>query len=741
MSALFLYSFATFALQVMLAPTLGAQFAGRSLIIILSPPYIVMALVLGLSFLNGKNLPKISLGRLVALGSVATFLCLLGTKLLVEKMTYDERDVFGKITLNGADNYLVPLVVLACLPHIFYALTFSSLIRKREHGLVSLFRVEMLGAALGIVLTGVAIDFLGWVWPVRFLFVALAAAYLCTPTSSRVEKWVVSALLFTFVAGAAWLEPVTDLRWSARWSVSSPKNILSLTELERKWNSYAKIQKLEVVTPRGSRRFVSLGNGAGTAQLSYNKEGPAPQTISLTHFLKPDRSLVLFCGTGVELLALRDLHPAAKKITGVEINPQLIDMALADDKLGLAAVLAQQQVELVQSDARAYLENSRESFDLILFSWSGATSAFYAGVSVHTAKFAFTKEALRAAWERLSDQGHLVFFGVSKMNILATLRAAIPEEKNWEQKIVLLESQGQVHWKAGWDNFVLYVKRNAVTPAELTVFEEQAKLNRFRVVLAPGVIEPSYQLFHDMLTTRDVAATLQKLTQATGLEFMTVTDDKPFPYEVKSSSSPSEAFTLLHYVLLTGIVSLVGLALILRGTERSSGSTVVFVSLGVAGVLFQIYAIYLLLLLNGNPTWALIFGLGLNLLSSGIASTLVAKFSPSRRTVVLMGALGVLCWGGLYLLVSTQSEFVGTEVVVLVSFLAGILVSLVFPHALSERSQGQSWLAVDCLAAGFVCGAAPLLIEAQGFSIVLFFAMAFVLLALGFLSRERAPSK
>lgn len=739
MRALFFYSFAIFALQVMQAPTLGAQFAGRSLIIILSPPYIVMALVLGLSFLRKREASKMALERLVALGATAAFVCLLGTKFLVEKMTYEETDVFGKITLNGSDSYLFPLVLLACLPHIFYALTFAAIIQRREQGLVVLFRMEMLGAALGILITGLAIDYLGWVWPVRFLFVALTAAYLCTATALRFEKWALTTLLLIFVAGAQWLEPITDLRWSARWSVSSEKNIVSLTELERKWNSYAKIQKLEVVTPYGSRRVVSLGNGSGTAQLTYEKSAPAPQTIRLTHFLKPAHSLILFCGPGVELLALKDLHPAAKKITGVEINPQLIEMALADDKLGLASVLAQKQVELVPMDARAYLENSRNSYDLILYSWSGATSAFYAGVSVHTAKFAFTAEALRAAWSRLSPQGYLVFFGVSKMNILATLRAALPEEKSWENKIVLLESPGQVQWKAGWDNFVLYVKKDTITTAEMAVFEQQAQLNRYRVVLAPGLVQPQYELFHNMLTTSDVEMTLKNLTAATGREFTIVTDDKPFPYEVKSSSSPRDTLSLSRYVALTAFVFVLGLMLFLRGTKRSLGTSVVFSSLGVAGVLFQIYAIYLLLLFVGNPTWALIFGLGLNLLCSGVASAFVARYAPPRKTVLLLGFLGVLCWGGLYLLVSMQISFMSTAVVVAISVVASLLVSLIFPYALNKQKDANTWFAVDCLAAGFVCGAAPLLIEAQGFSIVLFFAMTFVVLALGLLSLERDP--
>ena len=52
MRSLFFLSASFFALQVLLAPTLAGQFVGRELIVILSPPYIIMALVLTLGFLR-----------------------------------------------------------------------------------------------------------------------------------------------------------------------------------------------------------------------------------------------------------------------------------------------------------------------------------------------------------------------------------------------------------------------------------------------------------------------------------------------------------------------------------------------------------------------------------------------------------------------------------------------------------------------------------------------------------------
>lgn len=739
MGALFFFSLATFALQVLLSPTLAAQYADRSLIVILSPPYVVMALVMGFGFRKAATSQRTApLGRLVGFGALATFAALAGIKLLVEHMTYETENVFGKMLLQGSDKYLLPLVLLTCLPCIFYSLCFTSLVRQGRHALAPIFKVEMLGAGLGVIGAGLCLDHLGWAWSVRGIFLCFVLAAVVAESRSRAEHWATLVLLLGLVAAAPWLEPHTDLRWSARWSVSSPKSIISVRELEKRWNTYAKVQKIEVVTTRGTRRVVSLGNGTGTAKLTHRLDEPAPITIGMTSFLRPEKSAILFCGTGVEIVSMRAQNPAAKQIIGVELNPQVISMALEDEELGLRSVIAPPDIQLEQADARAFLERGTGQFDLILYSWSGATAAFYAGVSVHTAKFAFTKEAFRSAWARLTPEGYLVFFGVSKMNVLATLRAALPQEQAWTQKILLFEPASYKKWNAGWDNYVLYVKKSALSESDLALFDRSVGQG-YRLVLSPRGVSDGYQAFHQILTAPDAARALREINASTGVEFVTVTDDRPFPYDV--SSPESSGFSLAPYLWATGLVCLLGFILVTRRLRLSTrdrlACSVSFIALGFCGVLWQVYAIYLQLLTVGNPTWALIFGLGVNLLASGTATLVVERFAPPSRWIHALSALGVLCWLVLGLYGTELCRWdsgTGTAALCGGIFIASTLVSLLFPHLLGRRESrgdGPRWFVVDCLAAGFTCGLAPLLIQHHGFAALLTVASCCLVVALG----------
>lgn len=731
-SFVFFLGLSFFALQVLLAPTLGASFSGRSLALIYTPPFFAASIVLlALTYFPEKLGKWMHPRTNLFLAALTLFGSLLGVKFLLEHMSVLNAELIGR-SIAGSEPYLFWVMLLLCLPQIFYFLSLvNALETKTTKGVPTILILELVGAGLGIILGGVLLDSFGWGVTSGFIFFSLFVGYFISFQDTQ-KSWVnigTPILLLLMSMAAPMLEPQTDLRWAARWALGGETKLGEIEELDRDWNTYSKVQTLFVPTSKGERKVITLGDGSGTAVLSHGEGDALPLSVALTAPLKPKSALVLFAGAGAELFGLYKVAPLMREIVGVELNKTLIDQALKDKEYALPELLKRPGIELVQKDAREYLEQLRSKFDLILFSWSGATTAYMSGAAIHTARFAFTKEALEKAWKNLNPNGFMVILGVSKVNVLLTLLESSHVRPYLSEGTLLLEREKFPGWKGGWDFHFLYLKKGRITPDEENILKDEGKKFGYALAYGPSKIKDGHEDFRNLILSPDTKEELRKINQKTDLVFKPILDDRPFPFD--ATSRQDFISFQFHYGFVPILLALIVFTLLVfKNEKRQIGIQhgLIFILLGLAGVFLQVFSVYKFMFFLGNPTLALMMSIGLSLLASGLANIFVLKDDFKGEKVIIVSILGVAGWSALHFFMNSFEEdifllptVVRGTLLALLFFPSMLLVSTLFPYLLQLKKKKTGhitrWFCFDSTASALASGLTPLLVESFGITI------------------------
>jgi len=766
---LFFLSISLFALQTLLSPTLAAAFAGQSMFLLLAPPFLATAFAAFLIALLPTRLGQFTSRRIGFLCLFATPISMFGLKWLLREMSVDVELQAKSIDMSKYLDHLVSLVyepykvrvvLLISIPYFFYALYLNSCFKelKREKAAL-LIAVEMAGACLGLVSACIVLDYLSWS--------ANAALILCSPV---LGFWVVGYFKFQmsswrklfhpfafllFILNfclACHLEPISSLHVAARDFAHQ----FSIKEIRRGWTTYSKVQTLDLENKIKKFRMIVLGDGMGIVRLSRFDDAKIKSLpVEAVSALQPRKSLVLFAGAGNDIFGMDHVLSDPKEITGVELNDRVLEFGLAEPQYDLAGLLAKPYIHWAQSDARLYLESGTEKFNLILFSWSGATISYYSGAIVHTTQFSFTHEAFEAAMRRLEPDGYLIILGASKLNILSSLKGIF----KWplSESVVIMGPENDKDWKANWDHKMLLVKNGRWTNEEVDRLAEKTAALGYLPMLTPTKLDPAYQRIRDVLQSEQPERVLGDIEKETGLYFHDVKDDRPFVYSLfrgfdflsigfyKNSfhdaihdgflASPLNLGILLLCLLIFFILIGVLIKLADVGAMKRLALGFQYVLLGMGSTIFQVYTIYRFIFFLGNPTWALAFGLGTSLLASALAAFIVYTKAISYRSYFpwVIGC-GLCLWLGLGFLFSLEPLFlfaIPTYVRLLLMwmlfFSASLCTAFLFPFVASLSPSMKNlpwWLGMDSLGCALLTAIGPLVIERYGVNYLLEFGLA-----------------
>ena len=731
---IFLWSVSLFAAQVLLAPTLSNLFASRSLLIILSPIYLSFALVALVKKWQSRfehfSLNTISLfGFLFHLGSLAF------VKLALEAMHVTSMAESPLIVGEVISLWIFPIMLVVSLPYFFYYWALLKLVESKEYSSPSItFFYELLGAATGIVLGAFILDRFSWV-PTLQLIVLTGWLSVCFSAEFRKLNFrnILAHGVFIFsMANSSWFEPVSSLNWTARFARTSSQQVV--TELERSWTTFAKIQVLQLdnAEKNNTKKYVVIGDGAGTATIS-DTVNPVPRSVELSlPLVAPNNDiLVLFAGAGSELESFAKLGLGKSSLIGIEINQTLINLSKKYLDLSIYP-----NVSLVQSDARRYLETGDSKFDFILFSWSGATSAFYNGAAIHTAKYSLTQEALLKAVERLKDDGSILILGVSKVNMIASVTKA-GLFNNPKDHIVLAENTISPSFKGGWDRHALYLKKSKWKPSELDNLAVNLKKIGYQIVVSPSSTTPDYKILENVLSPEMIGLGLKQSVEKWGFHFAPISDNKPFPFDVKITNRTF--FNMAFSFLIVAALLVVGLLLRRTGNIEKhepikTHSAIAFMC-GVVGASAQIYLIYKILLFTGLPSLAMNIGVGLSLLSSAVIFWVGSKFRPNHNQLLVYALIDIVILMFLGLVFEFWPNvlfkvnyfwlllFLGVF-----AFAATVFASLLFSFLINEKSNRLQIIGLDAVGGFLAVLIVPILIEYWGINFSIGVSIVFLLL-------------
>ncbi len=274
------------------------------------------------------------------------------------------------------------------------ALTFMPLggaiagrIRRFQEGGRTLagYALDLLGSLAGVLV------FLGFsaggVRPVWWFATALAAAFLSVPVRAPIRL----AFLLPALAALALVQTTDHARW------------------------YSPYYAIDLAPPDESGGISVLTNGSlHQVMMDLREHAPGRDTFTresmrigyqipvLNMRPLPRRALVLGAGTGNDVAVLLDA--GVPEVHAVEIDPVILEIGRT---IHPARPYSDPRVIVHNTDARAFLESTDLTFDLIIFGTLDSMTRLSALGNVRLDNFVYTLESVRAAKARLAPGGGL----------------------------------------------------------------------------------------------------------------------------------------------------------------------------------------------------------------------------------------------------------------------------------------------------------------------------------------------
>lgn len=239
-----------------------------------------------------------------------------------------------------------------------------------------------------------------------------------------------SAIVFLLCIGLLELPPSGNSR--VYWS---PYQKLTLSSL----NSNGRTLAYSLSTnDTWYQQIIDLSPGFVEAHPDLFKSVPIEwnaYNIPYHFYQQPHSVLILGSGMGNDVAAA--LRNGAGRVTAVEIDPLILKLGT---KFHFEKPYASPLVTVVNDDARSYIENSNNRFDLIVFSLldSHTTSSYYTNIRIDN--YVYTLEALTAAKRLLNPDGiFIVKFQVETPWIAGRLYGLLSEA--FENPPIQLEAE------------------------------------------------------------------------------------------------------------------------------------------------------------------------------------------------------------------------------------------------------------------------------------------------------------
>ena len=581
-------------------------------------------------------------------------------------------------SLTGAVVLAVYFIVCA-LPFYTSGYVTAAIFRAGSRQASSLYAADLLGAAIGCLLSIFLLDRLGGIGSLLMVSVLSAAAAVVaawrTPSWSRRGIALSYLLVFAFGLGFQASRTQVDVR-SVKLSLREERHAI----LDIKWNSHSRLALLDYFDPARPSMFPFLAWG-----LSDRYTGPLPRQYLITidgasetpitevkgdvaahgylayditavpyHLRRGANVLIIGAGGGRDVLTA--LWFGSTHVTGVELNDDIVRW-VRDRYASFAGHLySRPDVRIIVDDGRNFVRASRERFDVIQISMIDTFAATAAGAYTLSENNLYTMQAFEEYLDHLHPTGMLAvnrFFldpPHQTLRVVTLAREALARRGITEpaRHIVAIKKESPLG-----DNGLVLVKLAPFTADEIdTVTKLCASLGFELVALPRGGFQ---NVFTEYLAT----PSLERFYDAYPHDVRPPTDDRPFFFntfkisaffESLSARQHVDPFRVYNYdavfilfVLLALATSCLCVFIIAPLWSRTAARTATgsparlpvgpltyFISIGLGFILVEIVLIQRFHLYLGHPIYSLAVILFTVLASSGIGSAWTARLSDTR---------------------------------------------------------------------------------------------------------------
>lgn len=410
-----------------------------------------------------------------------------------------------------------------------------------------------------------------------------------------------------------------------------------------KWNVYSRITSVR--SPEAlnlARIFIDSDNWTNVMSWNGSPAEPAegPNWFRAFPFRVSPHPKVMIIGPGGGTDVVLAIRAGSPEVTAVEMNPLIVNAVRA---YGPEAgnVYDHPRVKLVMSEGRNFVERTAEKYDVIMLGFVDTFAAVSSGGLSLTENYLYTREAIEAYYDHLTDDGVLaiVRWPVDMRRLVANavdfLTARGMSIEQIGRHVMAVADAPPIEWEPSASD---------ILPPETMFLLARSPLSDERVnqLLAghdksyilyspsrrPAEGSPQYQqLFSGQMSFADFQNSFETLATP-------VTDDRPF-YFAYDKPWGMHNFVLKLFGIPVGAV-IVFTVILLVGSAgagfRAPGPKTIlyFGALGLGFIVCEIALMQRLILLLGHPLYTLVVILFTILLASSLGSLYARRFAADQ---------------------------------------------------------------------------------------------------------------
>jgi len=492
-----------------------------------------------------------------------------------------------------------------------------------------------------------------------------------------------------------------------------------------RWNAFSMVGVTPEETKPFRRRQIVIDNSVTTIMLPFDgdleKVGFLRRDYTAAAYQLTEAPKVLIIGSGGGRDILTALLHGAPQVRAVEVNPLVFETSaqLFADFTG--PVYLDPRVTPVVGDARSYVANSHERFDVVLASLIDTWAASSAGAFALTENLLYTTDAFRDYHDHLTPNGVL---SISRWHPFETPRLLSTAFEAWReagaedprQHAVLIRTRQRPG--VAEQTSTLLMKKAPFTREEIRRLDEFCLESRLLLALAPDRVS-------DTIVAGYLDGAAREDRDWSGVDWSPATDERPFFFNMVRPSTQlgrmlglgaagtfeenafqgnvSATRSLIHLLgaVCLLLVVMLGVPLLARGESvrgpRWGPTLGYFACLGLGFIVVEIGLLQRLILLLGQPVYALAVILATMLLASGTGSFVAGRLPEAglgRRLSTVLGVASLVIVIYAFELPSMISALLGSPfavrlvaAVVLVA-LPGFLLGMPFPTGIRALELG-----------------------------------------------------
>jgi SAM-dependent methyltransferase len=563
---------------------------------------------------------------------------------------------------------------LLFIPFFFAGIIYAKIFKTYAENSFRLYACDLTGAALGAIASLFVFDIFGapnGILVLAVLTLSLAGIYIPWPSKKKHFSIFYSILslplIFLIINGdKIFLGEIPIGNFSEKDFYYVYPNAQDISEIaDSHWSIHGRsdlvqytnqdvVKQLFIDGAAGSPMYRFNGDIRNPDQLLYNLLIRQSNLIPF-FFLNPSQKnnmLVIGPGGGKEVLI--GLLSGVEQITGVEINPDFVNMVSKNKDFNGGIYTDFLNIKILVDEGRHYIKRTPSRYDLIVMALPSTEQLQSIDNFAMSENYLLTIEAIQDYLKILTPEGRLIFTVHNEWELIRLITTSMAAFTNLD-----------TNNKRALDHYIILEQDYAPTIVISKIPMAKDEVAGIKNVIQtipdglPSVTylpyqwpELKYTILNDFLRSiKEDRIPVQEYIKQNEYNISPCRDDSPYFYKIKKGIPQDLLWLLLSVALLNlGLISL-PLLRVRKNVKNIQVKTItlsliIFSCIGMGFIIIEISLFQKLVLYLGSPTTSLTILLSSLLIGMGFGSYFSKKmFKDSLIKKILYASLAVILFG------------------------------------------------------------------------------------------------